>query len=345
MNITAKEHFHAILKKQSDRPGFWHGNPHPDSIEKLYAYFGVKDDFELGLKLRAVCRWVGPEGNRMWQRTDYPQFDPFNKAKLGDIKRTSLGQEGVFAECEDVDKIHAYHWPTAGDCDFSQTLRGIDRTIEAGQAVISGLWGSIFSNTWNFFGMENCFMKMHTDPELVEAVTGHLTDFYLEANEKLFALAGNKIDTIFIGNDLGSQLDLLISPEANERFLLPYITKLIDQAHRHGYYAIMHSCGSIYRIIPKLIEAGVDVLHPIQAMAKNMDAETLAEKYNGKLVFLGGVDTQRLLPFGTPAEVKAEVRRLRKLFGPNFIVSPSHEALLPNVPPENVAAMAEAANE
>jgi uroporphyrinogen decarboxylase len=80
-------------------------------------------------------------------------------------------------------------------------------------------------------------------------------------------------------------------------------------------------------------------------MAKNMDAESLASQYRGKVVFMGAVDTQRILPFGTPEEVKAEVRRLRKLFGNNYIVSPSHETLLPNVPPENVAAMVEAASE
>jgi uroporphyrinogen decarboxylase len=76
-------------------------------------------------------------------------------------------------------------------------------------------------------------------------------------------------------------------------------------------------------------------------MAKNMDAQSLRQ-YNGKVVFMGGVDTQRILPFGTPEEVREEVRRLRNLFGPNYIVSPSHETLLPNVPPENVAAMVDA---
>jgi uroporphyrinogen decarboxylase len=251
---------------------------------------------------------------------------------------------GVFAECENVDEIHAYHWPKAEDVDFTTTLAEIDKTIARGQAVLSGTWGSIFSNTWSYFGMENCFVKMHTDPEQVEAVTRHITDFYLAANEKLFAQAGDKIDAVFIGIDLGSQLDLLVSPECFDRFLFPYIKELIDQAHRHGYFLVLHSCGSIYRLIPRLVGAGVDVLHPIQAMAKKMDAASLVQ-YNGKIVFMGGVDTQQLLPFGSPADVQKDVRRLVKLFGPNFIVSPSHETILPNVRPENVQAMAETAAE
>jgi uroporphyrinogen decarboxylase len=193
--------------------------------------------------------------------------------------------------------------------------------------------------------MENYFVKMHTDPAIVDAVTRHIVDFYLEINERLFNAAGNKIDACCFGNDVGSQLDLLISPEHVDRFVMPEFREFTDQAHRHGYNVVLHSCGAIDRVIPRLIDAGVEVLHPIQAMAKNMDAESLAKKYNGKIVFLGGLDTQRILPFGTPDDVRKEVRRLKALFGPNFIVSPSHESILPNVSPENILAMAETALE
>jgi len=299
-----KDRFRAILTKTSSRPGFWHGNPHPESKKNLYSYFGVRNDFELGLKLSSVCRWVSPEHCGYWKRTDYPLFDHLNNAENRNRSISSLGMAGVFVDCEDTDEIHDYHWPRVEDIDFTETLGEMDKTVDAGQAVLSGTWGSIFSNTWKFFGMENCFVKMYTHPDLVEAVTRHITDFYLAANEKLFALAGNKIDAVFIGVDMGSQLDLLISPECFEHFLFPYIKELIDQAHRHGYFLALHSCGSIYRIIPQLIEAGVDILHPIQALAKNMDAETLAGNYNGKIVFLGGVDTQQILPFGSPDDIK-----------------------------------------
>ncbi|MDR1128772.1 MAG: hypothetical protein LBL20_05615 [Treponema sp.] len=352
--MNGREHFREIVERRSGRCGFWHGVPHDDSKPALHAYFGVKDDFELGLKLGSVCRYVRPEEDcGLWRRTDYPMFDPMNLAASKNAGMQSSGRgyatimhgEAVFADCEDVETIHNYHWPTIDDCDFGETVREIDRTVEAGQAVLCSTWGSIFSNTWNFFGMENCMVRMLGEPDLVKAVTGHLTDFYLAANEVLFSEAGKKIDSIFIGIDLGSQLDLLISPKTFEEFLLPFIKKLIDQARSYGLHVTMHSCGSIYRVIPQLIAAGVEVLHPIQALAKNMDAEGLAEKYKGRVVFMGGIDTQRLLPFGTPGEVKAEVRRVKKLLGPDYIVCASHETLLPNVPPENVAAMAEAALE
>jgi uroporphyrinogen decarboxylase len=94
-----------------------------------------------------------------------------------------------------------------------------------------------------------------------------------------------------------------------------------------------------------LIAAGVECLHPLQALAKNMDAQTLAHDFQGKIAFLGGIDTQYLLVNGTPEEIKQEVRRVRSVLGAGVIISPSHEAVLPDVPPRNIAAMAEAAVE
>lgn len=147
----------------------------------------------------------------------------------------------------------------------------------------------------------------------------------------------------FFGNDFGSQLDLLISPEAFDRFVMPTFVKFTNLAHKYGMKVLLHSCGSIDRVIPRLIDAGVDALHPIQAKARGMDAVHLSQAYGKDLVFVGGVDTQELLPFGTPRQVRDEVRRLRDLFGPNYVVSPSHESILPGVTIENVLAMAEAA--
>jgi uroporphyrinogen decarboxylase len=343
--MTGREHFTKIINKQSDHCGFWHGAPHADALEKLYAYFGVKDDHELGLKLGSICRFVSPEALNMWKIPDYdvgyaqpPMFDV-----LGGAKSVSLDQPGVFAECEDIKEIENYHWPDPEECDFTETIKQIDRTVAAGQAVLSGTWGTFFRTTYCFFGMANCFIKMHTDPELVDAVARRVVDFYLAANEKLYKLAGNKIDALFFGNDFGTQLDLFISPEHFDRFVLPYFIQLTDQAHKYGLKVVLHSCGSIYRVIPRLIDAGVEILHPLQAKAKNMNADYLTENFKDKIVFMGGLDAQQILPFGTADEIREEVRRLKKLFGPNYIVSPSHETLLPNVPLENVVAMMEAA--
>ena len=193
--------------------------------------------------------------------------------------------------------------------------------------------------------MENYFIKMHTHPEVVHAVTGHVVDFYLEANARLFTVADGLVDAFFFGNDFGTQLDLLVSPDAFKEFIFPYFRQLTELGHHHGLKVILHSCGAIRKVIPDLIDLGVDALHPLQARAAGMDAETLAAEFKGKVAFIGGIDTQELLVNGTPEEIRADVRRVKDILGPSLVVSPSHEAVLPNVPPGNFAAMAEAAVE
>lgn len=337
--MNGRERLRAILDHRSDHCGFWHGNPNPACAEELYHAFGAKDDFEMGFQMGDTCCWVMPEDNNMWRHPEgKPMFDV-----LGGAPRTSLGQAGVFAECEDIAEVEAFDWPDERYVDFSDTILAIERTREAGLAVLSGSWSCFFHVVCDFFGMENYFIKMYTDPGVVEAVTEHVADFYMRINERLFSIAGDKIDMFFFGNDFGSQRDMFISPELFDRFVMPTFARFTDQAHRHGLGVLLHSCGSIERIIPRLIDAGVDALHPIQALAANMDAVTLSRKYNGRLVFVGGVDTQQLLPFGTPAQVRDEVHRLRDLFGENYVVSPSHESILPGVSVENLRAMAEAA--
>jgi len=340
--MTGRERFQKILNRESDRCGFWHGDPNWASLDNIYSYFGVKDDFELGLKLGSGFRWVKTHEPGTWTNPDAPMFDFY-----GGVTKKSLGEGGVFADYTDADiaDVEGHYWPDVKYCDFTGAIAKMDETIEAGQGVVTGMWSCFFHDICEFFGMENYFIKMHTDPDLVIAVTERVVDFYLQGNEKLFQAAGDRIDAFFFGNDFGSQLDLLISPEHFDIFVMPYFRKLTDLAHKYGRKVLLHSCGAINRVIPRLIGAGVEALHPIQALARDMDAESLAKNYNGRIVFVGGVDTQLLLSGATPREVRDEVRRLKGLFGPNFVVSPSHESILPNVPPENILAMAEAAAE
>ena len=117
------------------------------------------------------------------------------------------------------------------------------------------------------------------------------------------------------------------------------VKSMIREAHSYGVKVVYHSCGSIVEAIPLLIEAGVDVIHPIQALAAGMDPANLKDKFDGKISFCGGVDTQDLLPNGTPEQVAAKVKELRTYFPTGLIVSPSHEGLQPDVPPSNIKAL------
>lgn len=345
--MNGGERIEALFEgKASDRTGFWHGNPTAEAKVLYRRDLGLEQDgtglgdVDLAALLGSDLYWCSPELDPdSWKHPENkPMFDCY-----GGKERVSLGQPGVFAGCEDSGEVEAFDWPDPDFLDFTSTLKILEYARSKGMAVVGGMWIPFFHVVSDFMGMENYFIKMHTHPKVVEAVTEKVLSFYLEANRRFLEVAAPKLSAFFFGNDLGGQQDLLIGPEDFETFVLPGIQRVVSQAKSFSLKVMMHSCGAISKIIPRLVDAGIDALHPLQARAKGMDAESLARAYKGDLVFVGGVDTQVLLPFRSPEEVRDEVQRLKKVFGERYVVSPSHEALLPNVSLKNVLAMREAA--
>lgn len=335
--MNSRERIRAIIERRpADRCGFWLGNPHETALPGYHRYFGTTTLEDLHRKLGSDFRWLTPQ----YLTTTYRHPDGKGLFDLWRSK-VSLGDAGPLAAAEDPAQVDAYEWPDPSYLHFEE---GAALLRSAGDYYrASGFWMPFFHDVMDLFGMEEMLLKMYTHPDVIHAAFDRVCGFYFEANERFYAAAGGEIDGFFFGNDFGTQRDLLLSPGQFDEFLLPWIRRFTEQAHRHGYHVLLHSCGSIGRIIPALIDAGVQCLHPLQARAFEMDAETLAGRYGGRLAFLGGIDTQELLVSGSPADIRKEVGRLQEVLGPHLIVSPSHESLLPNVPPENVAAMAEAA--
>ena len=207
------------------------------------------------------------------------------------------------------------------------------------KARLAMCWSAHFQDTCASFGMETALMNMLTNPEIYEAVDEKVVNFYLRANEIFYEATKGELDAVLIGNDMGSQRGLMLSPQCVRDFVIPGCRKLVEQAHAYGLKVIYHSCGSIVDVIPDLIGAGVDVIHPIQALAAGMEPENLKEKFGGQVSFCGGVDTQDLLVNGTPEMVREKVRELRRIFPTGLIISPSHEAVMQDVPPENIHAL------
>lgn len=328
-----------INRRNTASPAYWKGNPHEDALDIYMNHFNVESEEDLAVLLGDDLRWRHAEPYYM-----HPEGKPIFDCYLGKEKK-SHSQPGVFAQCESVSEVDEFPWPDLKYLDFSEYREKIIKTHDDGMAFFGGFWCPYFHIVSDFFGMENYFIKMYETPDVVEAVTNHVLDFYDGANEILFNEMGDMIDMFFFGNDFGTQLDLFISPDKFRQFVLPGIKRLTATAARHGLKSMLHSCGSIVKALPMIIDAGVEAVHPIQARAAGMDAGTLAREYGADLVFMGGVDTQELLPFGTPEQVSDEVRRIAGIFGPDFIISPSHEALLANVSPENLTAMSRTAKE
>lgn len=337
--MNSRERIRAIMAdKPADRCGLWLGNPHHESWPGLHAYFGTTTEEELRLKLGDDVRWICPQF--------FPDSyrDPQGRGMFtAGLEKKRHGQAGPLADCEDVRELDDFPWPDPDYLNFDRCLEALDKAGDFYRA--SGLWTCFYHNVMDLFGMENYMVKMYTHPEVVQGVTDRVCGFYHEGNERFFKAAGARVDGFFFGNDFGTQLDLICGPAQFDQFIMPWFVRFTRQAHAHGLQALLHSCGAIHKVIDRLIGAGVDCLHPLQAKASDMDAETLARDYKGRIAFMGGVDTQELMVHGTADEVRADVRRIKRLLGPRLIVSPSHEALLPNVPPRNLEAMAQAALE
>ncbi|MEK6796883.1 MAG: uroporphyrinogen decarboxylase family protein [Spirochaetota bacterium] len=332
---SQREHIRSLFAHTAAAPGFWIGNPHADTWTQYRSVTGM-DEETIRTELGDECRFISAE----WFSYQHPEKKSMFNPYLGVTReKGSHAEAGCFAECDSIREVESHPWPSLSYLDFTST---IDRILaHADKAIFSGFWSPFFHRVSDYFGMENFFIKMYTHPAVVDAVTAHIVDFYVEANRRFLAAAGDNVDVLFIANDLGTQQDVIISPELFERFILPGIRRLAAVGREFGKPVMMHSCGAISRIIPQLIDAGICALHPLQP-TRGMDAATLAREYKNDLVFVGGVDTQELLPRGTSSDVSEEVKRLMDTLGPNYIVSPSHEGILPDIPFENVRAMADA---
>jgi uroporphyrinogen decarboxylase len=185
--------------------------------------------------------------------------------------------------------------------------------------------------------MEQLFRDLYLAPDLAHALFQRFADFFLAFYERLFQAARGGIDIFVVLDDYGGQQGPLIRKEAWRDFVRPYLAPGIALAKSHGLAVMLHSCGSVRALIPEFLELGVDILDPIQVQAAGMDPEALAEEFGDRLTFHGSIDIQRTLPFGTPADVRAEVAQRQATLGRRhgFILGPCHN-IQPDTPLANI---------
>jgi len=183
-------------------------------------------------------------------------------------------------------------------------------------------------------------------PDFVEAFLERYMDFWTHLTERALQAAGDLVDLAMVGDDLGTQQGPVMSPALYRRLIRPAHARMVQVIRRFGKPVLLHSCGSVAAFIPDLIEAGFDALNPVQVSARDMDSARLKREFGAHLAFWGGIDTQRVLPRGTPAEVREEVRRRIADLGPGggYVLGAVHN-IQAEVPVENIVAMLEAAKE
>lgn len=338
--MNHKERFYATIERRTvDYPACWLGMPVPSAYSKLFDYFNVSNLRDLKLKINSDIWEIdvpynNPPTNHIAMAFDFPK-------KGLTMETRTLTAPGFFENYIDPlkDDIDSFDWPDPSEHIDPEECRKVFKKAPQELAIMGVLWSAHFQDVWSAFGMEKSFIKMLKFPAIFEAVHERIVDFYLKANEIFYEATRGLVDVVLIGNDFGGQKRLMLSPDNIRQFALPAAKKLVDQARSYGLKVIYHSCGSVFDIIPDLIKIGVDAIHPIQALATNMNAETLKKHFYNQISFCGGVDHQELLVFGTPEQVKEKVENLKKLFPTGLIISPSHEAILPDIPPQNIEAL------
>lgn len=246
------------------------------------------------------------------------------------------------AEASVAEDISDYSFPdplAPGRFDMARKM--LDTYCQS-HGVIGNVETMFFEISWYMTGYEKFLMDLVTEAEYLPHLMDKIMHYIIDAGKILLEMG---VDILWCGDDFGGQNGLLIDPDTWRSKIKPRIRFMFEEFRKvqPDIKLAWHSCGSILPIIPDFIELGLDILNPIQPMAKGMDPVFLKREYGKDLSFFGGIDIQELLPTGTPGMVKDEVRRRIEILGKDggYIIAPAHN-IQPDTPLENVQAFFEA---
>lgn len=250
-----------------------------------------------------------------------------------------------------LDDLEDFAWPDMRDATRWDGLVDRARQLAAeGEYAIFGAPLHIypFERAISLRGMEQFMIDLVLNQDFSHALLGRITELFKAYLQGYLGLVGAYLDVICIGDDLGQQTSLLVSPQTYRQMIKPYHADLIAYIRERTAAKIFyHSDGDVEPLIGDLIEIGIDILNPIQTSSGRMaDLVSLKRNYGAKLTFCGAIDTHEILPHRSPAEVRDEVRRAISILGPGggYLLSSVH-AMQKDVPPENVLAMCDAARD
>jgi len=319
--------------------------------DALIARVGVKDQLSLMEYFNIDFRWarpgwVGPMLKTSNGRiTDYFGI-PREGVDFGYATTRPLADVKTTREVEDYINNKNNLWPRAEYYDFEVFLEEAKRFRDEGYAVYGGQWGWFFSAACDLVGMDKFFIMMFDLPEVAFKIMEMLSDTFMECNEIMFHKAKGYIDIYFTGDDYGQQCGPLVSPELWRKLIKPHAKKLFNHAKKFNLFIDQHSCGSITYILDDLIEIGLNSIEPVQVRAHDMEFKSLVDRYAGRVVLHGSIDTQQTLTFGSTEDVRKEVISRIELFKNKggFILAPSQH-FLTDIPLENILTMYKTAEE
>lgn len=340
---------------------------HIVAYRKLKAHFGIIDEDRIINKVMQTAavhetilqaldidfRYTGPGGPD--SRPDSPIGDDSYKDAYGIIFRKPASShyydvvKSPLAGQITIQDVINFPWPDPSDPGY---IRGLRERLSyyrknTDYAVVLGL-PTPFGGTTRFLrGFEDWYMDLKADKKLAGALFDATVEHTAALAREILKVAGDLADVVAFGDDLGLQNGPIVPPQLFRELFQPRFKRYFDTIKEcTSAFIHFHCCGSIYKLLPDLIELGVDVINPVQVAAKDMDSSILGRKFGDTLSFWGGVDTQSVLPKGTPEEVKAEVRRRIKDLAPGggYVLGAVHN-IQPDVPVDNILALYEAGRE
>jgi uroporphyrinogen decarboxylase len=337
--MTSKERVHRALRREPvDRvPIFmWY---HPQTRRRLGKLLDIPPEY--------VPQVMGDDIRQAWVSNNHPMEGIVHERD----GQSHVDDWGVaWTRIDGFNQISRYPLAHAGDEQILQYRFPYDRVdplVDLMQPVMR-LAGDyfvgcdvspcVFEMYWRLRGMEKTLMEMVLNPGLTQEMMKRSTDFSIALSEA--ACRRFDLDWLWLGDDAGGQQSMLMSPAIWRDMVKPLLKQNADVGKRHGIYVAFHSCGAIRPIIPDLIEIGINVLNPVQCNCPGMNPLELKKEFGQDLAFMGGVDTQGVLPNGTADQVRAATAQLREGMttdGGGYILAASH-TVPPETPDENIFA-------
>lgn len=303
-------------------------------------------------RLYIDTRYIYLQASRDWQDIELP--DNTYQDEFGVIRKAAFNADGwllyydfvghPLSDAETVADLAKFKWPDPHEPSryegIEEAARKMSKETEYG--VMANVISSIFEFSWYLRGYMRFYEDLILHPDIIRALLGMMGEYQRALMSEVLDRIGPYISVVMTGSDLGTQRAPAMSPEVYYSLVWPEYKQLWDLIKSKTDAKIFyHSCGSLYPMIPYLIEGGVDILHPVQPRASEMgDREKLKREFGDKLTFWGGFDQQHVLPHGSPREVREETKRLLDAFMPGggFVFAAGHN-IQTDVPPENVIAL------
>ena len=376
MSWTHRERIRAALNhEQSDRVPIDLGGAEFTSItlaayERLKKYMGVTDPTEAMSIIHSVAHPAETILNRFGVDTrnvqpgpfkdgvdhwidDNNYIDTFNvhwQRTEKDVDQHFLHKDGPFHGGKlSVERVEEYDWPDGANEGLASGVKERVAAIKAkgDHAICLYLPGGVIHRGYAMRGFEAYLKDLYKQPEALQRLMDKLCDFWCDTARVMIEAAGpENVDIIYFGEDLGTQDSCMFDPETvYKNYLKPRHRRMVETVKglTGGRAKVcFHCCGSAYHFIPHLIDIGIDALNPVQVTAAKMAPELLKEEFGDRLSFWGGINTQKILPFGTAQEVAAETSRIIDILGKGggYVLNTVHN-IQAEVPPENIVAMFE----